>query len=102
MFGDMMGKLQEARKMMDESKKRLDAICVDGEVENGGIRVTVTGNKSVKAVAIDPDLFQQIDCEALEELLVVAMNKALAEAQKVSDAEMKNAAGSMFPGMPGM
>lgn len=95
MFEDMMGRLQEMQLKMEESKKRLDRITVTGEAAGGKVEVTATGNRRITAVKIDDELLQT-DREELEDLLVVALNRALENADRVWDAEMKGMAGNML------
>jgi DNA-binding YbaB/EbfC family protein len=99
MFGDMMGKLQEMKQKVEESKARLDTISVQGEAENGAIKVVCTGNRKVTEVKIDPEFFANAEVDDIEELLVVAVNRALENAENVNQAEMAGAAGGMLPGM---
>lgn len=95
MFGDMMGKLQEMKQQMDETKKRLETITVTGEAD--GIVVTSTGNQKIKDIKIPAHLLG--DHEALQDLLLIATNRALEAAETVWKAEMKGAAGGMLPNM---
>lgn len=98
----MFDQLFQAQQKAEEIKKRLDAITVTGEAESGLIQVTATGNKEVKAIVIDPDFFQENDREALEELLVVAVNKAIQQAENISQTEMQAATKDMLGGLGGM
>lgn len=98
MFGDMMGKLQEMKQEMETTKKRLDGITVTGEAPGGKIKITVTGNRKVTDVNVAEELLQE-DKEQLEDFLVMAMNDALAKAEKVNEAEMSGVAKGMLPGM---
>lgn len=99
---DMMGKLQEMQQQMDELKKKLDTITVDAEAGNGKIKVTSTANRSITNISIDDSLLQPEKKEELEDLLTVATNRALEEAEKVADAESRSIAAGMLPNMPGM
>lgn len=91
-----------AQQQAEEIKKRLDTVSVYGEVEGGAIRVTATANKAITAINIDEDFFKDIDKEALEELLLTAINKALAQADQVSAVEMQAATKNMLGGLGGM
>jgi nucleoid-associated protein EbfC len=74
MFGNMFGDLE---KKQQEIAAKAAAIVVETEVE--GIKVTVNGNKEVLNISIiDPTIMG--DKEQLEDLLVVAINRALDEA----------------------
>ena len=98
MFGNMMERMQEMQQKTEDAKRRLDNITVTGEAPAGAVVVEMTGNKKVKNVSISVDL-AQTDQEELEDLLVIAFNKALENAENVFDAEMKTVAMGMLPGM---
>lgn len=99
MFGDMMGKLQEMKQQTEEIKKRLDTISVDGEAENGKVRVIITANKKVTSITISEELMTDGDKEQIEDLTMIALNKALDKAENVANAEMAGAAKGFLPGM---
>jgi DNA-binding protein YbaB len=98
----MFDKLMEAQQMAGEVKKRLDAISVSGTAEGGKITVTANGNKIVQSVNIDSAFFADADKEEIEELLVVAINKAMEQAENVSQSEMAAITKNMFGDLGGM
>ncbi|MDY7395298.1 YbaB/EbfC family nucleoid-associated protein [Aureibaculum sp. 2210JD6-5] len=103
MFGDlqgMMGKLKETQQKIEETKKRLDTVLVEGTSNQGKIKVTVTANRAVKDIAIDDSLFQ--DKEQLEDFLILALNDALKKANEINEAEMAAAAKDGMPNIPGL
>ncbi len=99
MFGNLMGKLQDSQEDM---KKRMDNILVDGIAGGGQVKVVCTGNKEIKQVWIDEDLVKSGDKDAIEELTVVAVNRALEKAGQIYEDEMKNMAKDLLPGMGSM
>ncbi len=98
----MFDKLLEARQKADEIKKRLDNISVAGEAEGGLIRVAATANKEITDVHIDRVFLANADKEELEELLVVAINNALKQADNVSQSEMQAVTKDMLGGLGGL
>lgn len=98
----MFDKLFQAQQKAEEIKKRLDSISVSGEAEGGLIRVVATANKEIKEVIIDPVFLSNAEKEELEELLVVALNKAIAQAENISQAEMQAASKDMLGGLGGL
>ncbi|WP_295716627.1 YbaB/EbfC family nucleoid-associated protein [Mucilaginibacter sp.] len=98
----MFDKIMEAQQKAGESKKRLDAISVSGTAEGGKITVTANANKVVQSVNIDSAFLADADKEELEELLVVAFNKAMEQADNISQAEMAAMTKDMFGGMGGL
>jgi DNA-binding YbaB/EbfC family protein len=99
MFGDMMGKLQEAQQKVEETKKRLDTVLIDEELQ-GKIKVTVTANREIRSIRIDESVMN--DPEELEDYLVLTLNKALRRAHEINERELAIAAKSGMPNIPGM
>lgn len=88
----------QAQQKAEEIKKRLDNVSVDAEVEGGKIKVTATGNKQITAIDIHPDLLEPSSGEELEELLITAINKAIQQAESISQSEMQAATRDMLGG----
>lgn len=98
----MFDKLFEAQQKAGEVKQRLDGISVTGTAEGGKITVTANGNKVLQSIAIDEAFLKEADKEELEELLVLAVNKALEQAENVNQAEMAAMTKNMFGDLGGM
>lgn len=101
---DLFNKLQEAQQKMQEGKQKMANITIDGEAGEGTVKVSVTGNRDVKTISIDNQLLSPERKEELEDLLIIALNRALQDAEKTWEEEMKGLAGGMLGGMglPGM
>ncbi len=98
MFGNMMERLQEMQQKTEEAKKRLDNITVIGEAPANAVTVEMTGNRKVKNISVNVSLVE-VDKEELEDLMIIAFNKALENADNVHESEMKSVAMGMLPGM---
>ena len=99
-MGDMMAKLQKMQSAAEESKKKLETINVQGKTPDGKIRFVMDGNRKLTEVTfIDEELLSPENKEEIEDMLVVAFNRALAEAEHINENEMKNSASGLFPGM---
>jgi hypothetical protein len=102
MFGDlsgMMAKLKDAQQKIEATKLRLNTIFIDGEAGNGAVKVTVTANSTVKNITISEAL---TDKEEIEDLLIIALNKALEKAKNIHETELAAAAKDGMPSIPGM
>lgn len=64
----------------------------------GGVTVTVSGTREVIGVKVDQEIIADGDAEQLEDLLVVALNKALAKAAETEAAEAQQLMSGMMPG----
>jgi len=95
----MFDKLMQVQQQAEEIKKRLDSITVKGEAEGGKISVASTGNKNITSIQIDDEFFKSADREELEELIAVAVNKALVQAENVHQTEMQALSSNMLGGL---
>lgn len=97
-LGDMMGKLQEMKKRAEEIKESLNVMIIQTEGAGGDIKIEINGNREIKSLMIS-DALQHGNKQELEQQLVSALNKAIAEADKINEGEMKKAATGILPGM---
>jgi DNA-binding YbaB/EbfC family protein len=93
MFGDMMGQMQEMQAKM---KEKLSTIEVVGEAGDGLVKVTANGVREILNISIDPSLLE--DAEAIEDMLVIATNRALELAAEKEATEGQSLLGNMLPG----
>ena len=103
MFGDMMnmmGKLKETQRKVEETKKRLDTVLIDEKSSDNKLKITLTANRTIKSITIDESLFE--DKEQLEDYLILTLNKAIERATRVNEAELAAVAKEGMPSIPGM
>jgi DNA-binding protein YbaB len=104
MFGnqnmkDMMSKLQDMKGAVEDSKKRLENIYVKGDALDGKVRFVLDGNRKLKELFIDEQVYENMEKEDLIESMIEGFNKALEDADHVNENEMKSTAFNVFPGM---
>ncbi|RLD60201.1 MAG: hypothetical protein DRJ05_05110 [Bacteroidetes bacterium] len=102
MIGDMFAKLHEAREKIEESKKKLNEIIVEVELEDGAVKVKANANKFIQNIEISEGFLKNTDKKSLEDLLLLAVNSALGEAAKKGEIEMKKITKDMLPNFPGL
>ena len=95
-----MGKLKEAQQKMEEVKSKLDQITVTGEAQ--GVKVSLNGNKVVTNIDIPQMILDDRDKEQIEDLLILALNKGLENAENVAQSEGASAMKGMLPNIPGL
>ncbi len=103
MFGDMMnmmGKLKETQKNVEIAKKKMDSVLIDELSSDKQLKITLTANRTIKAIAIDDALLT--DKEQLEDYLILTLNKAIERATKINEAELAAVAKDGMPNIPGM
>lgn len=91
----MLDKFMDAQRKADEVKQRLETIMVEGEASNGLVKVTANGNRVIKDIVIADALMTPERKEELQDLILIACEKALQQAENVSQAEMMKLMGGM-------
>ena len=97
-LGDMMGRIKEMKEKAEEVKHSLELSRILTEGAGGDIQLEMNGNRKLIHMKIAPGL-QHGDTKVLEEQLVLTFNKAVAQADKLFEEEMKKAAGGILPGL---
>lgn len=97
MFGDMFGNMEAQQK---EMRTKLAAIRVDAEAGNGAVKVTATANREIVNISIDKAALEWDDVEQVEDLVMVAVNRALELAAQKEGEETQKMVQTMLP--PGM
>ena len=83
--------MQQARKMqeqMEKAQQELENAEVVGKAGGDMVQITMTGKKELKSVKLNKNAVDPDDVEMLEDLLVVAFNDAIAQADELSKDKM--------------
>lgn len=97
MFGDMFGNLEEKQ---NEMRVKLAEFRVEAEAGNGAIKVTANANREIVNIAINKEALEWDDVEQVEDLLLVAINRAITLAAEKEAEEAQRLMQDMLP--PGM
>ena len=99
-LGALMKQAQQMQENMKKAQEELAKVEVEGQSGAGLVKVVMTCRNVVRKVAIDPTLLTE-DKDMLEDLVMAAMNDAVAKAEAATQARMAGfAAGLNLP--PGM
>jgi DNA-binding YbaB/EbfC family protein len=86
---------QEMARVQDE----LAQATVDGSAGGGVVRATVTGKQELVSVTIDPAAVDAADVEMLQDLVVAAINDALAGSRRLAEEKLAAVTGGLrLPG----
>jgi hypothetical protein len=97
MFGDLFGQMEEQQK---ELREKLKGISIEAEAGDGAVQVSANAAREITNIKIDPAVVDTEDMEQLEDLLLVAINRALEKAAVKEAAESQKLINNMLP--PGM
>lgn len=97
----MLGKVKELQAKVKEAQDSLQNITVTAESGAGMVVAKANGLRKLISLEIDDSLMRQEDKEMLADLVVAAVNKALAEAEEKAKDEMKRKTEGIIPNIPG-
>jgi DNA-binding YbaB/EbfC family protein len=97
MFDNLMGNMEEQQAAMQE---KLAGILVEAEAGDGAIKVQASADKQITNISIDETKMDLTDKEELEDLLLVAINRALELAEEKAGVETQSLLKDMLP--PGL
>ncbi|AYW51180.1 YbaB/EbfC family nucleoid-associated protein [Tetragenococcus halophilus] len=100
-MGNMQGMMKQVQKMQKDMEKEQEALNkkeFSGKATNDYVKVTATGDRTIKDVQIKEDVIDPEDPEMLQDLIVTAVNDCLENIDK----ETKQTMGKYTQNIPGM
>lgn len=103
MPGNMSQLMKQAQKMqrqMEDTQKELEEMSFVATAGGNAVEVTVSGQKEVTKVKLDPEAVDPEDVEMLEDLIMAAVNEALRKADEESQKRMSGLTGGLGGNLP--
>ena len=104
--GNMQGMLKKVQKMqkdMEKAQEEIKNTVVEASIGGGAVSVTMNGEQEVLSIKIAPAAVDPEDVEALEDLILAAVNEANRKAKEVAEKKLGAVTGNLkLPGTPGM
>jgi DNA-binding YbaB/EbfC family protein len=99
-FGNLAKMAQQMQAEMARVEAELEVLTIDGSAGGGAVRATVSGKQELLSIAIDPEVVDPADVEMLQDLVVAAVNDALAGAKAEAEQRMTAVTGGLrLPGL---
>ena len=99
----MMAQLGQMQAQMEKAQEELKTAYVEHSAGGGAVTVKVSGALEVSEIIIKPEAIDPDDPEMLQDLLVSAVNGAVAAAQLMQQQKMMGQLGGMGGlGIPGL
>lgn len=88
------------QRQMEEVQTQLGNRTVEATSGGGAVRITARCDGTLASIKIDPQAVDPADTQLLEDMILTAVNSALAEAKEISNSEMgKVTSGMNMPGL---
>jgi DNA-binding YbaB/EbfC family protein len=99
----MMAQLGQMQKQMEVAQEELKTQFVEHSSGGGAVTVKATGALEIAEITIKPEAIDPEDAEMLQDLLVSAVNGAIAAAQQLQQQRMMSGMGGLGGlGIPGL
>lgn len=99
-IGKLMKQAARMQQQMEQIQADLAKRTVEATSGGGAVKVTAKCDGTIAAIKIDPQALNPADAQVVEDMVLLAVNQALAQAKEISNAEMGRAtAGFNLPGL---
>ena len=99
-IGKLMKQAAKIQRQMEETQSALAAKTVEATSGGGAVKVVAKCDGSLGSIKIDPAAVNPADVQLLEDMIITAVNNALAQAKEISTSEMgKVTQGFNIPGL---
>ena len=95
---DMKKMMKQAQRMQrDAAAAQEEIAAMEFEATAGGgmVKAVVSGDNTVRSLAIDPQAIDPEDVEMLQDMIVAAVNEALRTASETANSKMSSIMGGM-------
>jgi DNA-binding YbaB/EbfC family protein len=99
-MGNMMKQAQQLQSKMMKLQEELADKTVESSSGGGMVKVTANGRQQILSIQIEKEVVDPADVEMLQDLVLAAINDALAKAQEMVSSEMGKLTGGLnIPGL---
>jgi len=99
-IGKLMKQAARIQRQMEDVQAQLAAKTVEATSGGGAVKVQAKCDGTLGSIKIDPQAVNPADVQLLEDMIITAVNNALAQAKEISTAEMgKVTQGFSIPGL---
>lgn len=93
-----MAQIQAMQRQMEQVQDEINQMETTATSGGGAVSVTVTGERQVKEIKLQPEIVDPDDIEMLQDLIMAATNEAIRQMDEISSNEMSKFTGSL--GLP--
>ena len=99
-MGNMMKQAQQLQAKMAKLQEELSTKTVETASGGGMIKVVANGKQQLVSIQIEKEVVDPEDVEMLQDLILAAVNDALAKSQEMVSGEMSKLTGGLnIPGL---
>ena len=91
---------QQLQAKLAKAQEELSSITVEATSGGGAVKVVIDGHQKVHSVEISPEVVATGDAELLQDLVMTAVNEAVARSQELVSKRLSSLTGGLnIPGL---
>ena len=99
-MGNVIKQAQKMQEEMERIQSEIEEKTVSAKSGGGMVEVVANGKKEILSIKINPDVIDPDDAETLEDLVMVAVNEAIKQADDMMTEGMSAVTGGLnIPGL---
>jgi DNA-binding YbaB/EbfC family protein len=96
----LLRQAQQLQARLAKAQEELGNITVEGTSGGGAVKVLIDGHQKVHSVEISAEVINAEDAELLQDLVMAAMNEAVAKSQELANKHLGRVTGGLnIPGL---
>ncbi|HEY82880.1 MAG TPA: YbaB/EbfC family nucleoid-associated protein [Dehalococcoidia bacterium] len=96
----IMQQAQKLQAQLAKAQEELSNLTIEASSGGGAVTVTVNGQQKIQSVKISPEVVNPEDIELLEDLVLTAVNEAIAKSQEAAAQHLGGLTGGLkIPGL---
>ena len=96
----MLRQAQQLQAKLAKIQEELGNVTVEATSGGGAVKVMIDGHQKIRSVEISPEVVNTDDVELLQDMVMTAVNEAVAKSQELANKEMGKLTGGLH--MPGL
>lgn len=96
----LLRQAQQLQAKLAKAQEELGDITAEATSGGGAVKVVIDGRQKVHSVEISPEVINAEDAELLQDLVMTAMNEAIAKSQELASKHLGKVTGGLsIPGL---
>ena len=94
---NLMRQARELEAKLAKAQQELEKATVEASAGGGAVKVVITGQQKILKVSISPEAVDPAAVDLLEDLVLTAVNEAIARSQELAKQKLGSVAGFKLP-----
>ncbi len=100
MSKSIMRQAQELQAKLAKAQEELSQTTLEASSGGGAVKVIINGQQEIQSIKISPEVIDPDDAQFLEDLVLTAVNEALAKSQELAAKRLGGLTGGLkIPGL---